>query len=72
MLALYAACVFPTNVKHALDGISLPPVPDSWWYHAPRLAFQPILVWWALFCAGVIDWPVCTGSHRPDEGMPRR
>jgi uncharacterized membrane protein len=45
MLALYAVCVFPANVKHALDGISLPPVSASWWYHGPRLAFQPVLVW---------------------------
>jgi uncharacterized membrane protein len=57
MLALYAIGVFPANVKHAFEGIHLPPVPDSWWYHGPRLAFQPVLVWWALFCAGVIDWP---------------
>jgi hypothetical protein len=21
------------------------------------MAFQPVLIWWALFCAGVIDWP---------------
>jgi uncharacterized membrane protein len=41
MLALYAVCVFPANVKHALDGIHLPPTPDSWWYHGPRLALQP-------------------------------
>jgi uncharacterized membrane protein len=57
MLALYAVCVYPANIKHALEGIHLPPVPDSWWYHGPRLAMQPVLVWWALFCAGVIDWP---------------
>jgi uncharacterized membrane protein len=57
MLALYAVCVFPANVKHAIDGVHLPPIPDSWWYHAPRLGFQPVLVWWALFCAGAIDWP---------------
>ena len=57
MLALYAVCVFPANVKHALDDVHLPPVPDSWWYHGPRLALQPALVWWALFCAGVINWP---------------
>jgi uncharacterized membrane protein len=57
MLALYAVCVFPANIKHALLGVHLPPVPDSWWYHAPRLALQPVLVWWALFCAGMIDWP---------------
>jgi uncharacterized membrane protein len=57
MLALYAVCVFPANIKHAIDGIHLPLVPDSWWYHGPRLLMQPVLVWWALFCAGVIDWP---------------
>jgi uncharacterized membrane protein len=57
MLALYAICVLPANIKHAIDGVHLPPVPDSWWYHGPRLALQPVLVWWALFCAGVIDWP---------------
>jgi uncharacterized membrane protein len=57
MLALYAVCVFPANIKHAIDGIQLPGVPSSWWYHAPRLAMQPVIVWWALFCASVIDWP---------------
>jgi uncharacterized membrane protein len=57
MLALYAVCVFPANLKHALEGIHLPPLPDSWWYHGPRLALQPILVWWALYCGDVIDWP---------------
>jgi uncharacterized membrane protein len=57
MLALYAVCVFPANIKHAVEGLHVPPVPDGWWYHGPRLALQPALVWWALFCAGVIDWP---------------
>jgi uncharacterized membrane protein len=31
MLALYALCVWPANIKHAIDGVSLPPIPDSWW-----------------------------------------
>lgn len=57
MLALYAACVFPSNIKHAIQGIDLPPVPNSWWYHGPRLAFQPVLIWWALFSSGAIGWP---------------
>ena len=56
-LALYALCVWPANIKQALDHIVLPHIPDSWWYHGPRLAFQLVLIWWALFCAGVIDWP---------------
>jgi uncharacterized membrane protein len=58
MLALYAVCVFPANIKHAVEHVQLPSIPDSWWYHAPRLALQPVLVWWALFSAGVVDWPL--------------
>ena len=58
MLALYAVCVFPANVKHAVAGTHIPGLPDSWWYHGPRLTFQPVFVWWALFCVGLIDWPV--------------
>ncbi len=57
-LALYALCVWPANFKHALDGIELARVPSSWWYHGPRLAFQPVIIWAALFAAGVIDWPL--------------
>ena len=57
-LALYAVCVFPANINHALNHIDVGVVPNSWWYHAPRFALQPVLVWWALFCAGVIDWPL--------------
>ena len=56
-LAAYAICVWPANFKHAIDGIDLPHIANSWLYHGPRLAFQPVLVWWALFCAGIIDWP---------------
>ena len=54
-LALYAVCVFPANIKHAMSGV--PVVPLGWWYHAPRLALQPVLVWWALFAGCVVDWP---------------
>ncbi|MCW6508583.1 DoxX family protein [Lichenifustis flavocetrariae] len=57
MLALYAVCVYPANIKHAFGNVDIPSLPHSWWYHGPRLAFQPVFVWWALFCAGVIDWP---------------
>ncbi|AUC95349.1 hypothetical protein CWS35_14690 [Bradyrhizobium sp. SK17] len=56
-LAAYAICVWPANFKHAIDGIELPYISNSWLYHGPRLAFQPVLIWWALYCAGVIDWP---------------
>ncbi|GJE41714.1 DoxX family protein [Methylobacterium soli] len=56
-LALYAICVFPANLKQALEGIHVEGLPDSWWYHGPRLAFQPVLVWAALYASGLLDWP---------------
>lgn len=58
MLALYAVCVFPANIKHALDRVPIGGTALGWWYHGPRLAFQPVIVWWALFSAGVVDWPL--------------
>lgn len=64
MLALYAVCVFPANLKHAVEGIAVPPIPDTWWYHAPRLAFQPVMVWWALYAARVIDWPFAAARRQ--------
>ena len=57
MLALYAVCVFPANIKHAFENVVIPSLPTSWWYHAPRLAMQPVLVWWALFCGEGVTWP---------------
>jgi len=56
-LALYILAVWPANIHQALAHIVVPPIPDSWWYHGPRLALQPVLVWWALFSSGAIDWP---------------
>lgn len=56
-LAAYAICVFPANIKHAIEGIPVPGLPDSWWYHGPRLALQPVLVWWALHATRIVDWP---------------
>jgi uncharacterized membrane protein len=67
MLALYALCVWPANIKHAIEGIHLPPILDSWWYHGPRLAFQPVLIWWALFCANGTDWPLRRKAMRDWE-----
>jgi len=56
MLALYALCVWPANVQHALSND--PPVAIGWWYHAPRLALQPVIIWWALFAGHVVRWPL--------------
>lgn len=49
-LAAYAVCVFPANLHHAFAGVEVPGLPSSWWYHGPRLALQPVLVWWAWAC----------------------
>ena len=58
LLALYVLAVWPANFKHAFEGIVLPPIPDTWWYHAPRLALQPVIAWLCLYSARVIDWPL--------------
>lgn len=64
MLAIYAVCVWPANIYQALAHAHVPPLPDSWWYHGPRLAFQPVFVWWALFAGGVINWPARSAGAR--------
>ena len=60
-MATYAVAVFPANIKHAIDnlayGVALGGPVLGWGYHAPRLAFQPVFVWWALWAGRVIDWP---------------
>ncbi len=56
-LALYALCVYPANINHAVNNIAIGGEAASWLYHTPRLAFQPIFIWWALIAGGVITWP---------------
>lgn len=55
-LAAYALCVWPANVQHAIidltRGTGLPLA-----YHAPRLALQPVIIWWALWASGAVNWP---------------
>ncbi|QPI72295.1 DoxX family protein [Sphingobium sp. Cam5-1] len=56
-LALYALCVWPANLNHALKDIPLNGVHLSWWYHGPRLLLQPVIIWWALWASMVVEWP---------------
>lgn len=63
-LALYAVCVFPANITHALSAMGDAPVPPGWWYHGPRLLLQPVLVWWALFAGEAVTWPFNPGVNR--------
>jgi uncharacterized membrane protein len=65
MLAAYSVCVYPANIHHALQQVPVGEVQLSWWYHGPRLAFQPVIIWWALFAGNVIDWPI---RRRPNGG----
>lgn len=57
LMAIYAVAVFPANIKHAIDGVAIGGEVLGWGYHAPRLLFQPVFVWWALWSGRVIDWP---------------
>ncbi len=63
-LAAYAVCVFPANIKHAIDNLGGGQGGWGWWYHAPRLALQPAIVWWALFAGEVVRWPFTGGGKR--------
>lgn len=56
-LALYALCVWPANFNHALEDIAIGGRDLGWWYHGPRLVFQPVLIWLALWVGNVINWP---------------
>lgn len=67
-LALYALCVWPANFHHALSDVPLNGVHLSWWYHGPRLAVQPVIIWWALWASGAVDWPF--GAGRPRRNPP--
>ena len=53
-LALYAVCVFPANINHMLIDIGSPDPALGWAYHGPRMLLQPVLVWLALWTAGVV------------------
>lgn len=57
MLAAYAVCVFPANIKHAIDGLIYGRNHLGIAYHLPRLLLQPVIVWWTLFAGGLVDWP---------------
>ena len=56
-LALYALCVWPANINHALNDIAAGGRDLSWWYHGPRLVAQPFVIWLALWVGNVTDWP---------------
>ena len=52
MLALYAFCVYPANILHAVHDLSTG-TGLSMAYHYPRLFAQPFICWWALAAGGL-------------------
>ena len=56
-LALYALCVWPANINHAVNNIAMGGSTLGPGYHIPRLMLQPVIIWWALWAGGVTDWP---------------
>ena len=71
MLALYAVCVFPANVKHAIHDLTIGgPGALGWGYHGPRLPFQLVIIWWCLFAGSVIDWPFRDRSPTDPSSEP--
>jgi uncharacterized membrane protein len=63
-LAAYALCVWPANFYHAFAHVAIGGVMLGWAYHAPRLLFQPVLIWAALYAGAVIDWPFKRRARR--------
>jgi len=53
-LAAYAVCVFPANINHFAMDMARPDRGLGLGYHVPRMFLQPVLVWAALWSAGVI------------------
>lgn len=57
-LAVYFVAVFPANIHNALNGLAVEGLPQAAWYYWARLPFQPLAIWWALFSAELIRWPL--------------
>ncbi|MFM5930119.1 MAG: hypothetical protein ACKOPQ_04340 [Novosphingobium sp.] len=66
-LALYALCVWPANVQHMLIDLAKPDGGAGLGYHVPRLAFQPVLIWLALWAADVLRWPFAAKLAKPPQ-----
>ncbi len=56
-LALYALFVWPANVNHMMMDMARADGGFGMAYHVPRMIAQPIIIWLALWCGRVVDWP---------------
>lgn len=65
-LAAYALCVWPANMHHMLIDMAKPDHGLGLAYHIPRLMAQPLIMWWALWASGAINWPWRKVSPKPE------
>jgi len=72
MLAVYFVCVFPANVRNAVEGLQVEGLPTAEWYYWVRLMVQPVFVWWALFSARIVDWPFRLADTPSDREVSRK
>ncbi len=56
-LALYALCVWPANINHMAMDMASEDGGFGLGYHVPRMIAQPIIIWLALWCGRVTNWP---------------
>lgn len=68
MLALYAVCVYPANILHAVHDLSTG-TGLGWAYHYPRLFAQPFICWWALVAGRCV--PVSLFATGPRNAATR-
>jgi len=68
-LALLLSLVVIANVHVALTGATVDGLPFGAWYYWLRPLLQPVIIWWALFAAGVIGVRRASAtSHRRRPG----
>ena len=63
-LALYALCVWPANFNHMMMDMASADGGFGMAYHVPRMIAQPIIIWLALWCGRVTDWPFKRRARR--------
>ncbi|MCP5397031.1 MAG: DoxX family protein [Sphingomonadaceae bacterium] len=62
-LALYALCVWPANINHMIVDFAREDGGLGPFYHIPRMAAQPVLIWLALWAGELTRWPF----HKDDN-----
>ncbi len=71
MLALYAICVFPANIKTCFRRRPRSGPSGQLALPRPKDGASAGLVWWTLFASGVVSWPFKPkglSSPQPSEG----